>query len=896
MQRPDPQDHTSCALPSIITLMRLILTHENADFDAVASLLAAHKLYPDATPLLPRRLNRNVEQFFALYWETFPFIRPSEWTRRKISNILLVDTHALNTVRGIVKEPTVHVIDHHPGHKQRHGWTYQVEAIGAATTLLVEQLKNKGHLLTSQEATLMLLGIYEDTGSLTYDTTTSRDILAAAWLLDQGALLPIVRRFLAMPLSEGQNHLYNQLITAVRWQEIHGQSIAITTATAPNDFKEEMSVVAHRLRETLNPTALFMLVQVRQDVQLIARSIDEKVDVAVIARALGGGGHSRAAAALVTDQTVTAVCQELVRLLPQAVQPIARVAELMSHGVQTVKPTTKVNEAARLMQILGYEGYPVYDPDAQQIIGLLTRRAIDRAMSHNLHDLPISRVMKSGSVTVRPSDSVDHLQYLMISEGWGQIPVLSDNNLDGAPIGIVTRTDLLNHLFQPSARPAEPEMNQLLTERLPTAVWQLVTHISQTAANLKLPLYFVGGIVRDLLLGQTPTDLDMVVEGDGIRLAQALHKEYGGDIHAHARFGTAKWMLDTAVWPDKNSDQLPASIDFVTARTEFYKEPSALPEIIHGSIKLDLHRRDFTINTLAIRLDGPFLGQLLDFYGGQHDLEHGLIRVLHSLSFVDDPTRILRAVRLEQRLGFQLETRTAELIGNALPLLARVSGARLRHEIELAFRESNPVLVMARLADLHILPHLHPGLSWTEEMAAAFTRLRPLLRDPIWQPAQLDDTPAFLYFALWLTPLPAEVQAQTMKRLRVRKTTRDDIETGSRLLATLQALPATASPSQIEKALRPYHLRMLLVARAWLTDGRLTANLDNYMQTWRHVKTAVTGNDLRAAGLKPGPQFAILLDHLLAARLDGTIQTHADEQALLAALIAAQQNTPPNQP
>src|SRR5690606_23736547 len=110
---------------------------------------------------------------------------------------------------------------------------------------------------------------------------------------------------------------------------------------------------------------------------------------------------------LVTDQTVTAVCQELVRLLPQAVQPIARVAELMSHGVQTVKPTTKVNEAARLMQILGYEGYPVYDPDTQQIIGLLTRRAIDRAMSHNLHDLPISRVMKSGSVTVRPSDSVD---------------------------------------------------------------------------------------------------------------------------------------------------------------------------------------------------------------------------------------------------------------------------------------------------------------------------------------------------------------------------------------------------------------------------------------------------------------------------------------------------------
>lgn len=868
--------------------MRLILTHENADFDAVASLLAAHKLYPDAKPLLPRRINRNVEQFFALYWEAFPFIRPSEWTRRKIANVILVDTHALNTVRGIVKEPNVHVIDHHPGHPPRPGWTYQVEPIGAATTLLVEQLQTQGILLAPEEATLLLLGIYEDTGSLTYDTTTSRDVRAAAWLLEQGALLPVVRRFLTMPLSESQSALYNQLITAVLWQEIHGQSIALTTAVAPDDFKEELSVIAQRLRETLNPTGLFVLVQIRDDVQLIGRSIDDKVDVSVVARALGGGGHSRAAAALIVDRPLTAVCQELIHLLPQAVQPIARVAELMSHGVQTVKPTTKVYEAARLMQILGYEGYPVYDPDTQQILGLLTRRAIDRAMSHNLDDLPISRVMKSGNVTVRPSDSVDHLQYLMISEGWGQIPVIADDHGDSSPIGIVTRTDLLNHLFQPAPRPAEPEMHQLLTERLPTAVWQLVTRISQTAADLNLPLYFVGGIVRDLLLGQSPTDLDMVVEGDGIRLAQQLQQQYGGEIHPHARFGTAKWMLETAVWPDKTGDQLPTSIDFVTARTEFYKEPSALPEVMHGSIKLDLHRRDFTINTLAIRLDGPFLGQLLDFYGGQHDLENGLIRVLHSLSFVDDPTRILRAVRLEQRLGFQLESRTAELIGNALPLLDRVSGARLRHEIELAFRESNPILVMARLAQLNILPHLHPGLRWTDEMASAFTRLRPLLRDPNWQDAHADESPAFLYFALWLTPLPADVQSATMKRLRVRKTTRDDIESGSRLLATLQAIPKEATPSHIEKALRPYHLRMLLVARAWLTDSRIIAILEQYVKSWRHIKTAVTGADLRAAGLKPSPQFTILLDQLRAARLDGQVTSEAQEQALLARLLAEQ--------
>jgi tRNA nucleotidyltransferase (CCA-adding enzyme) len=400
--------------------------------------------------MLPRRINRNVEQFLMLYWDAFPFVRPSDWRRRKVEEILLVDTHSLNTVRGMVRRPAVQVIDHHTGYQPHEQWAYQVEAVGATTTLLVEGLQVAGLALTVEEATLLLLGIYEDTGSLTYDTTTARDLSAAAWLLEAGAVLAVARRFLNIPLTEAQYTLYDQLYTAVNWQEIRGQVIAVTAVQAPDDFHEEISSIAHRLRESLNPAGLFMLVQLARDVQLVARSTSDKIDVAVVARALGGGGHSRAAAARIQGRSLAAVTREVLRLLPQAVKPLARVSELMSYGVQTLKPTATVAEAAERMRRFGYEGYPVLDPDTRQIIGLLTRRAIDRALSHDLAHLPISRVMKAGSVAVRPSDSIDHLQALMLSEGWGQIPVLADGDNADGPIGVVTRTDLLNYLFKPA--------------------------------------------------------------------------------------------------------------------------------------------------------------------------------------------------------------------------------------------------------------------------------------------------------------------------------------------------------------------------------------------------------------------------------------------------------------
>lgn len=874
--------------------MLLILTHENSDFDAVASQLAAHKLNPEGIPLLARRVNRNVKQFLALYWDSLPFMRTEDWHRQHVDQVVLVDTQSVPGVRGLREETPVRVIDHHEPDGVDPDWDRHVEQLGATTTLLVEMLQSAGLSLAPIEATMLLLGVYEDTGSLTYGTTTPRDARAAAWLLEQGADLSVVRRFLEIPLSDQQQNLHQQLQKNTEWIRVEGQAIALATAVAPEGFDDEISAVAHRMRDALNPAGLIILVQLRQHVQLVARSTTDNVNVASVARVLGGGGHGRAAAATIMDLSLEEAEEKVRELLPEAVKPMVKVSEIMSRGVQTLDTTTTVKQAAQQMQRFGHEGYPVLDSESGQLVGLLTRRAVDRALRHDLGRLHVGQVMKSGRVVVTPSDSIERVQQLMIEEDWGQIPVIAENGRADGPdhlIGVITRTDMLRLLTRSAREQTESNLRSLLSESLPPAVWRMVQHVSDVADEMGMPIYFVGGLVRDLLLDLPSVDVDMVVEGDAIELAQTLRQRFGGRVRSHSRFGTAKWLLSQRVWrtvaPGANQQEAPDSIDFVTARTEFYEQPSALPEVESGSIKLDLHRRDFTINTLAVRLDGAHLGQLLDFYGGLRDLNQGVIRVLHSLSFIDDPTRIVRAARLEQRLDFTIDERTKELIAEGLPMLERVTGERIRHEIELALREPDPVPVIERLQELDVLQQIDPGLTWGERSAEGFYSLQELLSRQAWSDALQGESPASVYFALWMAPLPGRVRRRVMERLRVRKSTREEVEGVVEVMAALKALPLEAQPSQVEEMLRPFEAqpRILLAARAALEGCREAHLLEQYQQQWRHVSPAIDGNHLRQMGLKPGPQYGVLLDRLLAARLDGEVSSEAEERALLAQLI-----------
>jgi tRNA nucleotidyltransferase (CCA-adding enzyme) len=501
-------------------------------------------------------------------------------------------------------------------------------------------------------------------------------------------------------------------------------------------------------------------------------------------------------------------------------------------------------------------------------------------------DVPVTQVMDAGNVTVSSRDSVAHLQRKMIESGWGQVPVVKGDRL----IGVVTRTDLITLWGTPPQPSQRHEVATLLERALSEPVLALVRRISQKAHEMGFVPYFVGGLVRDLLLGSPIVDVDMVIEGDAIALARRLAADLGGRVRTHKRFGTAKWLLSRRVWRQVAGriphNVLPPGVDFVTARTEFYTHPTALPQVERSSITQDLHRRDFTINTLAIRLDPDHWGELLDFYGGEADLHDGVIRVLHSLSFVDDPTRMLRAARLESRLGFHLDPRSEELIADALPLLRRVSGDRIRHELEQIFDEAEPERALCRLEELDVLAHIHPNLHCDKWLQAKYSTLREDLKLEAWDLKPQDTT--FLHLALLTYRFGDEELEGLVTRLKVG---RDDTE-NLRLLPSLRdALPQLGRarrPSAVCRLLQPYPARVL--AATWVATDRkrLRERLLRYQTEYRLVEAELTGDDLKVMGLKPGPLFGRLLGALRDARLDGKVSTREEEKGLLKKLLSVE--------
>ncbi len=868
--------------------MDVILTHEHADFDALASLVAAHKVYRQAVPLLPRQINRNLQEFLSLYGDAFPLQLLEDWQRRPVERVILVDSQSLQGPRGIRATTTVLVIDHHAQSSSfPPGWQYEGEPVGANTTLLVEKIIHRHISVTPMEATLFLLGIYEDTGMLLYQSSTPRDARAVAWLLEKGGVLESVRHFLVYPLNHQQRVLYDQLIQSSNMLTVKGHAILVATAET-KELVDEISTLAHKMRNLFEPTALFLLVKMGDRIQLVARSSHDSVDVGAISRQLGGGGHSRAAAAVIRPADLPAAQRRLLQLLRQEVRPAMTVADLMSMGVQILNANESIAEAAKKMNQYGFEGFPVIG-DAGKLLGMLTRRQVDRALHHGLGRSPVRLYMSAGHFTVHPTDAVSRLRRLVAESGWGQVPVVDEK---GLVIGIVTRTDLIKSWQLAPVSSRAEEIVSKMTAGLPSGLLKLLRLLGVEADETGLSIYAVGGFVRDLLLGRPNFDVDLVVEQDAIALAEHVAAKYGGRIRRHHRFGTAKWILPPlkerpADFP--TGEGLPETIDLVTARTEFYEHPTALPTVERSSIKLDLLRRDFTINTMAIRLNQQHWGELLDFFGGEEDLRRGIIRVLHSLSFVEDPTRIMRAVRFEQRFDFHMEKQTEALIADALGLLKRVSGARIRHELDLILQEQMPELALQRLDRLGVLRVFHPTLRCDPWIHDRFQRLRQRLMN-----TPPPDAIERLYFTLMLYHQPVEVAEALTKRLALRSATRKLLTEVSHLRERLPELQEEElSNSEIATLLRPYHESALLIVDIATGNTLISQRIRLYLSQLRDIKPYTDGHRLRILGVRPGPRLGRILAALRDAWLDGEVTSQEEEEQFLQMLLAEEDSSQP---
>lgn len=440
----------------------------------------------------------------------------------------------------------------------------------------------------------------------------------------------------------------------------------------------------------------------------------------------------------------------------------------------------------------------------------------------------------------------------------GQLPVIENGNI----VGIVTRTDLLKLYAEPSRAAHNGDIAARLAQALPGDLLQLLQAAAAAARDMGYSLYIVGGFVRDLLIGQANLDLDLVVEGDAMKLAHKLAATYGGRVHTHARFGTAKWMM---------GDEEEFALDFATARTEFYEYPTALPEVERSSIKLDLHRRDFTINAMALCLDRDRYAALLDPYGGEHDLDRGLIRVLHNLSFIEDPTRILRAVRFEQRFGFQIESRSAQLIDDARELLGKVSGQRLRHELDLIFAEAEPERALARLQELGVLEKIQANLQADAWLTNKYAALRE------------SHTPTpMLYLGVLAFRLRASEARTLSRRLKLSNGESEIlVQTVALRMLERQLSAPNLSPSRVVELIERFDDAALAVFAIATDSATARAYVDQFRARWRGIHPTLTGADLKALGIPPGPRYRPILQSLRAQRLDGAITSRAEEEAFV---------------
>jgi tRNA nucleotidyltransferase (CCA-adding enzyme) len=863
--------------------MEVITSHTNADFDALASMVAAKKLYPDAVIVFAGAQEQSMRTFFL---ESTIYAIETERLKSidvaKVTKLIIVDNRnprRIGKLAGALQNPgvSVHIYDHHPHAEGDIRGEFELTAeVGATTTAMVELLREKNIPISPLEATIFALGIYEETGSLTYVSTTERDALAAAWVISRGANLNVVSDFLSRELTSEQIAVLNELVRAAKSYDINGVPVVIAAMTTPHFFPD-LANLAHKLRDRESLDVLFLVVQMGDKTHVIARCRVPQVNVGVVLEELGGGGHSTAASAVVRDLTYFQTAERLIDILKRHIKPGKVAGQVMTSPVKTISSGSAIEQAGEDMTRFSVNVLPVLKDNT--FLGIISREVVQKALFHGLGRHTVDQFMTTGVPTATPDMPMAQVEKTMLEERQRFIPVLGAG---GAVVGAITRTDLLRSLHEGRrAEMAEPggaaqtpsvkNVRGLVEERLPPEVRETLKAVGTVADAAGFPVYLVGGIVRDLFLRVANLDIDIVVEGDGITFAGMLVKKLGGRMKTHQKFGTAVVMLPDGL-----------KLDIATARLEYYESPAALPTVELSSIKKDLYRRDFTVNTLAVRLNAKHFGELIDFFGGLRDIKEKTIRILHNLSFVEDPTRVFRAIRFEQRFGFHISKHTLNLVKTAvtMKLFNKLSGERIFGELMLMFSENDPGRVVKRMSELDLLKFIHPGLRHTAEMERLFSSIGETLT---WfRLLYLDVKPDiwFVYFLGLLDRLKDEAAEEVLDRLAVPARTRQRTRTARQRSREVlygfyrsRALP----PSRVYDLLSTLDTEplLLMMARAKRESARKYISL--YLTHLRDVRISLTGDDLKALGIPPGPRYRKLLAELMDARLDGIVKTREDE-------------------
>lgn len=823
----------------------MVVAHENLDFDALGSMVLAGKLFPGSLLAVVGGLEGPLKELAPLLEDRLDLVPAAEVPLEKVSEVVLVDNarpERIGPFRTLVGRVPFLVFDHHPkapGDVPAVGG--RVAAVGATVSLLLPLVRERGISLTPLEATLAYAGLWEDTGGFSFPSTTPQDLEAAHHLALMGAEIPRVREWVRPHLGEEARAVLKALLKTARVVEREGFRLLLARAQEEG-YVPALAPLAHTLLDLHEADGVLLVLRLGKEVLLIARS-KERLDVGRWLAQVGGGGHPRAAFARVRG--VRRAVARLLESLPRHLDPEPTLKEVMTAPVETLPPTT-VREALRVLEDRGYGAMPVAVPlegSGVRVLGLARRRDLRKAERLGLADHPVEGFL-ARAVVLPPDTPLSQVEP-HLKEGGGRVLVGERVGEGVRLLGIFTRTDLYRK------KPlGEKPLGQRILEALPEGARRVLLALKEAFPQ---GVYLVGGAVRDALLGRSGPDVDLVLE-PGVRVgevARFLVERFGGSYGLHYAFGTGRVRLAFGL-----------TVDLAESREEVYPYPGALPQVRPAPIAKDLERRDYTVNAMALSLATL---ELLDPYGGLRDLEARLLRPLHPLSFVEDPSRIVRGARLAARLNFRLAEEALKALPPALlpEVLATASKSRLRDELLLTLEEETFHQALGLLEELGALGPLY-GLRLPS--TEPFRRLA-VPREVVHPEHFLGEARLLLLLYLQEDPLERAVALGTPKRLQ----------------EALALLLRAARGAEVEReALAKEPLRSVFLAlfpekEAWLTEKR----------------RLLMGRDLLKLGLQPGPKVGEVLRRVAEARARGEVRTFEEELALARRLVGDGTLSPP---
>jgi len=853
----------------------VILTHAGADLDAISSIFAASKLYPGSIIINPGSLDINAQKIVSIFGESIKLSKVKEIplrVKRNIKRIIIVDTKSFERIgegKELIKlnqNAEIIVFDHHPGESDLKNSKIIFRKCGANTTILVDLLRRKRVVLNPFEATLIAFGIFEDTGSFSFPSTTQEDFSSMTYLFSFGVDMKIIHHYLSPFLGTDQINLLRSLLNNFEEYKIKGSKVAIAFGEMET-YVPGLSLIAHKLIELIDVDVVFVVVKMKRDTYIIGRSTSPDFNLIPIISQFNGGGHPTAASTLVRDISFDEIRDRIINATASSYFPVLKAYHIMSSPVKTVHPSTTIKEALNIMIRMGYSGLPIEENG--RITGMISKRDLEKVLFFEKRERPVKQFYSPLIIKVEADSDLREIEETMIKNNTGRVLVEQEGEIKG----IISRSDLLRaykikeELSETSSRvspsfflPKKELVRKLIEYSMPKKIIQYMKTFGRVAEENSLEIFLVGGAVRDLFLKIESLDFDFVVS-DALKFGDKIKKTFKGKIKFYQDTQTVHFSSDSI------------SFDFATARREYYTEKSIIPIVEKASLKEDLARRDFTINAIALNILPKRFGEIHDFYGGYSDLANRKIRVLHSMSFIEDPSRILRAVKYMVKLGFSLSEDTEYLLRKALELnvLKSKHSQRILNELNELFvldKASEAIKIMEKLGILENIFGIKKISSRTYDRISRAQDYS--------QKYNIKEDFSLILLTILLEGHTKQQKEKILNYLSLRRSSIASFMNSTSLITKFHKNFYKIPEEELFFILRS---TKEYVSIAYLTKatGNEKAFIKDYFEKLRPIRIETKGTDLIRLGIKEGPVFRQIFDELLKLKIKGKIKNKHDE-------------------